>query len=169
MGLFSNLGGSTKEATSVEAEMKRAKASGWRDVVVCIILVVVILIFFDGNRTIKTIVTEEDFTIEGLEEDSITFRYEELDSIEMRQGLEDYDLGEKIEGNELRKCICGTYKNSEFGEYRLFIVTNVTRYLVLHLPEDTTVVVSAENEETVEAMYNFLKEKSAYAKEEAFA
>ena len=167
MGLFSNLtgGGHGTGNTSVEYEMKRATRNGWRDVIFCIVMVVIILMFFQGNRTVSPVIEEETFAVTGLEETGIQFRYEELDSIEMRKGLADFDLGEKIEGSELRKCICGKYKNSEFGEYQLYIVTNVTRYLVLELNDGTTVVFNADNEETTEAMYNFLTEKSMYAKE----
>ena len=166
MGLLSKLAsGYNDGGTSVEKEMKRAKRSGWRDVIFCIVLVVIILVFFEGKNSIKPYIQEDTFTINGLEEDTITFRYEDLDSIELRPELDLFDFGEKIEGTEQRKCMSGTYRNSEFGEYKLFVATNVSQYLVLHLSDGSVVVFSSENEETVTAMYNFLQEKSAYAKE----
>jgi len=163
MGLFSNY---TDGGASVAKEMKRNKMTGWRDVAICIVLIIVVMIFFDGNRTVKPVIEKTTFTITGLEDSSISFRYEDIDSVEMRFGMEDYDIGEKIEGNELRKCICGTYRNAELGEYQLYSVTNVTRFIILHLSDGQVVVFNGESEETVEAMYNFLTEKSAYAKEE---
>ena len=165
MGLFSKLtSGYNDGGTSVEKEMKRAKASGWRDVIFCILLVVIILIFFEDRHGIKPLIEMETFRIEGVADDSVEFRYETLDDIELRMELDAFDFGEKLEGGEQRKCRSGTYRNSEFGEYKLFVDTGVSRFLVLHLSDGTVVVFSSENEETVTAMYNFLQEKSADAK-----
>ena len=165
MGLFDKMAnGYNDGGTSVAKEMKRAKMSGWRDVIFCIVLVVIILVFFEDRHTIKPLIEMETFRIEGVADDSVEFRYEELDSIEMRPELEAFDFGEKLEGGEQRKCRSGLYRNSEFGEYRLFVATNVSRYLVLHLSDGSVIVFSSENEETVTAMYNFLQEKSADAK-----
>ena len=168
MGLLTKLtSGYNDGGTSVEKEMKRAKASGWRDVIFCIVLVVIILIFFEDRHGIKPNIEMETFRVEGVADDSVEFRYEDLDSIELRTDLDAFDFGEKLEGGEQRKCRSGIYRNSEPGEYKLFVATNVPRYMVLRLSDGTIIVLSSENDETVTAMYNFLVEKSADAKAEA--
>ena len=80
MGLFDKLAnGYNYGGTSVAKEMQSAKRNGWRDVIFCIVLVVIILIFFEDRHGIKPVIEMETFRIEGVADDSVEFRYEELD------------------------------------------------------------------------------------------
>ena len=92
------------EATTVEQELKRSRAFGWRDIIVCLAIVGVFLLakdwlnenfgftFGDSYDGLAPVLEETQFGITGLDGVTHTFVYAESD-ITLHDGLKDYLTG----------------------------------------------------------------------------
>ncbi len=167
MGLFNKLfPGNAPEETTVAAEMRRNKFFGWRDVIVCLLIVGFFLLTKNslglGNYGGLTPVLEETrFGITDLNGETHFFSYRDADSIELRDDLKSFDKGEMLDGKENRQVISGTFRNSEFGEYQLHIQKKLNNYIVVR-DANGVLVFSIESDETTRLLYeNFMEQRSA--------
>ena len=166
MGFFNKLPDRPPEGLSVEQEIKRARTIGWRDVVICLLIVGFFLLTKDrfnlgvglGNYGGMSPVLEATrFGITGLDGETHFFTYVDAESIELRDDLQSFDRGEKIEGQENRQTVSGLYRNSEFGEYQLHIQVKLHYYIVVHAP-DGVIVFNLESDETTKELHRYTNE-----------
>ncbi len=161
MGLFRKIPDQPPEGTSVSEELKRSKMFGWRDVIICLVIVAVFLISRNGFGLglgsyggLAPVLEETRFGITGLDGVTHFFTYADADSIELYEDLKSFDFGEKVEGQENRQVRSGTYRNSEFGEYQLHVQTKLHNYVVVHAP-DGVLVFNLESDDTTKELYKY--------------
>ena len=160
MGGYNQNGfGKMPEATSVQQELKRSKAAGWRDVVICVIIILGFLLYKEVRGEETTAVTprlgETEFTLIALDGTEHRFVYDELDSIELHDDLQSFDRGTLVRGNEAKRCVSGRYTNDAFGEYELHIMTKLNEYLIVK-NADGVMVFNIESDETTQALYDYI-------------
>ena len=164
MGLFNKGTQPPPEATSVSYELKRMKMFGWRDVIVCLLIVAVFLLTKDkfgfglgSYDGLVPILEETRFGITDLDGESHFFTYADAESIELFDDLKQFDMGEKVEGKENRYVLTGIYRNSAFGEYQLYVQPKLNYYIVVHAP-DGVIVFNLESDGTTQELYrNFME------------
>ena len=171
MGFFDRNTDQPPEGTSVEQELKRARFFGWRDVIVCLVIVGVFLLIqnteFGQNLSknvlgvgsydgLAPVLEEKQFGITGLDGVTHTFVYVDSD-IELCSGLKDYlakDKGEMLEGSETKRVCSGLYRNDAFGDYQLHVQTKLDSYMVVRTA-DGVIVFNLESNDTTKELYNY--------------
>lgn len=159
------------ESTSVEQELKRAKFFGWRDVVVCLLIVGAFFLIrntelgknlgkngfgLGGYDGLSPVLEETQFGITGLDGVTHTFVYADSD-IELREGLQDYlakEKGELVAGEETKRVCSGTYHNDAFGNYQLHVQTKYNNYIVVRSGGEV-IVFNLESDETTKELYKY--------------
>ena len=164
MAFFRKITDRPPETTSVSEEMKRNKIFGLRDVIVCLVIVVVFLISKNGFGIglgsyggLAPVLEETRFGITGLDGNTHFFNYADADSIELFDDLKSLDIGEKVEGQENRQVKSGTYRNSEFGTYQLHVQTKLHNYIVVHMP-DGVLVFNLESDDTTKELHKYFNQ-----------
>ena len=166
MAFFNKVPDRPPEGVSVQQEIKRARNIGWRDVVICLLIVGFFLLTKDrfnlgvglgGYGGLAPVLEETRFGITGLDGNTHFFTYVDADSIELHDDLQSFDRGEKVEGKENRQTVSGTYRNSEFGEYQLHIQTKLHNYIVVHAP-DGVIVFNLESDDTTKELHRYFHE-----------
>ena len=173
MGFFDRLPEQQEqqEGTSVEREIKRARAFGWRDVVICLLIVGFFLLskdflssrlgfaVGDSYGGLRPVLEEKQFGITGL--DGVTHTFVYVDSeMELHDDLSDYlanEKGELIEGSENKRVYSGTYRNDAFGEYQLHVQIKLHDYIVVR-NADGVIVFNLESDETTKELHRYLNE-----------
>ena len=172
MGFFDRRpeGDQVPETTTVEQELKRSKFFGWRDVIVCLLIVGVFMLIRDtefgknvlglgGYDGLAPVLEEKQFGITGLDGVTHTFVYAESE-LELRDGLKDYlasEKGELVAGEETKRVCSGTYRNDAFGEYQLHVQTKLSNYIVVH-DKNGVLVFNLESNDTTKELYNYITE-----------
>ena len=172
MGFFDRgTGDRMPEATSVEQELKRSRFFGWRDVVVCLLIVGAFILIRNtelgrnlgknflggGYDGLAPVLEEKQFGITGLDGVTHTFVYAESD-IELRDGLKDFlagEKGERVDGEETKYVCSGTYRNDAFGEYQLHVQKKYDKYIVVH-DSNGVLVFNLESNETTTELYQYI-------------
>ena len=167
MGFFNRAVQEPPEGYSVEQEIKRSRFFGWRDVVICLLIVGVFLLFrntslgqrFGNYGGLSPVLEETQFGITGLDGVTHTFVYADSD-IELYEGLKDFlatQKGELVEGQETRQVLSGTYRNDAFGEYQLHVQTKLSSYIVVR-NADGVLVFNLESNDTTQELYRYFME-----------
>ena len=167
MGFFDNKNtDEMQESVSVEKELRRAKMFGWRDVVICLLIVGFFLLTkntfrgYSAYGGFSPVLEETQFGIVGLDGETHSFVYAEAESIELRDDLKTFDKGEKVSGEETRRACSGVYRNAEFGEYQLHVLSKLKNYIVVR-NADGVLVFNIEADETTKALYDYFMEQRA--------
>lgn len=157
------------EATTVEQELKRSRAFGWRDIIVCLAIVGVFLLakdwlnenfgftFGDSYDGLAPVLEETRFGITGLDGVTHTFVYVDSD-ITLHEDLKDYlstRKGEIVEAQETRKVCSGVYHNEEFGDYQLHVQTRYDNYILVK-NADGVILFNLESNDTTRELYNYM-------------
>lgn len=128
-------------------------AKGITAVCVPLVLVGVAVLMFTGNMEITY--TDTDFQIKATYSETLTVRYDEVESVEYR---ETFSIGMREIGFNSAKLCTGTFKNEEFGRYTLYAYTRGKGAVVLKKDGKALVIVGKTEEET-KAIYDTLAEK----------
>ena len=152
--------GSSNGNTSVEYEMKRSRATGIRDVVICAFIILGFLFYRESTdtREIGPVLGETQFSVVAMDGEQHTFVYAETESIELLDNLDEFDRGTMIGGNESKRCVSGTFQNEQFGEYELHVLTKLDSYIVVN-SSNGVLVFNIESDETTAALYDFFCER----------
>ncbi len=176
MGFFDRRteGEQIPETTTVEQELKRSKFFGWRDVVVCLLIVGVFMLIRDtefgknlgknvlglgGYDGLDPVLEEKQLGITGLDGGTHTFVYAEWE-LELRDNLKEYlasEKGELVAGEETKRVCSGTYRNDAFGEYQLHVQIKLSNYIVVH-DKNGVLVFNLESNDTTKELYNYIME-----------
>ena len=160
MGLFNN-GGMDKEnsGTSVGQEFRRSKIKGWVDVILCIVIVIVVMLYRENtsSQMTKVMFSQEGITLSCTEEDSCTIMFDQFTSVELYSKFSSFDKGEMLRGTDTHSTCTGVFRNEEFGEYYLCVSPKYESCIVVHQP-DSVVVFNYESKETTEDAYHFLQQ-----------
>jgi hypothetical protein len=97
----------------------------------------------------------ESFTVSASFSETLTIRYDEVDSVEYRDS---FDIGQREMGFGSPRLSTGMFHNEEFGRYTLYAYTNGEGCVVLRKGEEVLVIVLKTAEET-RAIYDVLASK----------
>lgn len=169
MGLLDRNTAQQPEVTTVEQELKRSRAFGWRDVIVCLAIVGVFLLskdylkenfgfsFGDSYDGLAPVLEETRFGITGLDGETHTFVYTESD-ITLHDGLKGFlesEKGEMVEAQETRKVCSGVYHNALYGDYQLHVQIRLSKYILVK-NADGVIVFNLESDDTTQELYNYM-------------
>lgn len=162
MGFFKKVPDRPPEGTSVRDEIKRAKMFGWRDVIICLLIVGFFLLTknslgLGSYGGLAPQLEETRFGITGLDGSTHYFTYVDADSIELHDDLKSFDTGEKVEGQENRATLSGIYRNDAFGEYQLHIQKKLNYYIVVR-NADGVLVFNLESDDTTKELHRYIME-----------
>lgn len=116
--------------------------------ITALLVIVLSIIMFTGS--IETTLGEDAITVKATYWSDLAVKYEDIDSAEYRaEGVE----GRRVSGFGSAKLLLGIFENEEFGTYTRYTYTGDKPCVVLKINE-RTVVIGAENEQSVRDIYN---------------
>lgn len=121
-------------------------------VLLLILITVVLVLFLAGN--IDVYYEGESLVIKS----SMTTYSVLLKNIKTVELSSNYDKGSKIMGTDLYRVSEGTYSNSSYGRYKLFVYNSVPRYITINC-DGAYIVLNLDTVEKTENLYNNLIEK----------
>lgn len=121
-------------------------------VLLLILITVVLVLFLAGN--IDVYYEGESLVIKS----SMTTYSVLLKNIKTVELSSNYDKGSKIMGTDLYRVSAGTYSNSSYGRYKLFVYNSVPRYITINC-DGAYIVLNLDTVEKTEKLYNNLIEK----------
>lgn len=87
---------------------------------------------------------------------SVDVPYTKIKEVELKTSV---SFGTRTNGADIHSYKLGNYKNSAYGSYKLFVNTDVNKFIVIHYGEHETVVFNCKNEETTMQVYENLLEQ----------
>lgn len=165
MGRFENTGAQEGSGSpSVQYEMRRAKRTGWRDVIICLVIIVAALLFQESRgardtRTVSLRLSEEEthMTVVGIDGTEHVLVFSQLESVELFTGLEEFDRGEQLSGETAKTVTSGQFRNDAYGEYELHVMNKLDNYIVAR-GADGVLVFNYEADETTKGIYEYINE-----------
>ena len=109
----------------------------------------VFAIVYSGDSTVLD-VGESSLTINGAGSTSYTIDYEDIQSVEL---VYSPDYGTSIDGGKKQKYAYGIWNNESWGEYSLYVNTNIDVCIVITEIKGVF-VFNYINEQTTEDFYN---------------
>lgn len=148
------------EATPVNRELNRNIDLIRRNTAVFAIVVVVFLLvkLARGSEEILPVLSDTAFGVTAADGVTYSFRYEDMESVELCSDLASFDRGTKISGTETRLCWSGTYENSAYGEYQLHVMPRIRNYIIVQTAKETF-VFNIESDDTTAILYDTIREE----------
>ena len=139
-----------------EEDIKRNKAiEKWSAVVTVVIFVIVGIIITTGNIVYHY--NEEELVIEASYYPDMTISYDEIESMEYREG---YLKGSRVGGFGSFRLTMGGFENKEFGRYTRYTYNNCKAYVVMTLEgKKNPVVIAGMNAEKTKELCKELQER----------
>ena len=160
MGRFENTGAQAGNG-SVQQEMKRARRTGWRDVIICLVIIVVALLIQESRDpraiSLRLSPDEEKLTVLGPDAAEHALVFADVESVELFTGLQELDRGEQLSGESTKTLTSGRFRSDAFGEYELHVMNKLHNYIVAR-GADGTLVFNFESDETTKVIYDYICE-----------
>jgi len=128
---------------------KSTKLEAARPVITLVVLALAGILLFAGGVSVEA--DDTGMTIKGFMFGE-TVSFDDITSIELR---ENFDKGSRSFGLGGVKISSGTFKNEEFGLYRLCVYNNVKSYIIISCGQKTIVFNVKTAEETKE-LYDYV-------------
>ena len=106
-----------------------------------ILIVVFVMLMFYGD--VGVTLGEDSFVIEASFTSELEVKYDEVESIELR---DDFNVGSRIFGFGSPRLSTGTFETAEFGRYTLYAYTKADCYVIIKNGDDVLVVGGAEED-----------------------
>ena len=137
--------------------MKDAKKAFWVNLAIVLVLIAVVTIrsLVNGGSDVNFTLEADGLSLSGPGEFTVSVDFKDLTSIEFRDSL---GLGDCVTGGSESGYTYGIWKNEEFGEYTLHVLTKVEAYMILTETNGSIVVLNIENAKTTEAFSQNLTE-----------
>lgn len=116
-------------------------------VLVAVTLIVVLELMFTGN--IETTLGESSLTVKADYWSDITLNYEDIDTVEYREGGVD---GDRINGVGSARLLLGIFQNDEFGTYTRYTYTGKKDCVVLTV-DGKKIVIGTEDTQSTKEIY----------------
>ncbi len=87
---------------------------------------------------------------------SVDVPYTEINDVEITTSI---TYGTRTNGANILSYHLGNYENSTYGSYKLFVNSDVKKFIVIHYGNQKTVVFNCKNEETTMQVYEKLLEQ----------
>ena len=116
--------------------------------ITAVVVILLVIVMFTGK--IETVIDDDALTVKATYWGDLTVKFEDIDSAEYRaEGVD----GKRISGFGSARLLLGAFENEEFGVYTRYTYTKKMPCIVLKVKE-RTVVISADDEQTVEDIYS---------------
>ena len=144
-----------KKQQSVGKEIKPFRYPGgkWAWLIPAILIPVLVVVMFTGSITFE--LSEDALTVDSTFYSPLTVSYEDIDSVELRQGKAP---GHRDWGYGSARLLLGGFSNEEFGGYTRYTYTFSDSYIVIKAGKNV-LVIADKNAEYTEILYNNLCEK----------
>ena len=111
-----------------------------------VLLVGAVVYLLSANHEGISVAVKADYmSLSHSSGESFEIRFTDILSVTEIQAL---DLGNQISGIETKRCKCGVWSNSQFGEYNLCIYADVMRYIVVETVNGASVLNLRGEDET---------------------
>lgn len=130
------------------------KAAIWKNLIICLVIVIVLAVFMDPQSPVSMEALDKELLIKGNSGYTIRIIYAEIQHSELRESL---DYGVIVSGENERREKSGTWRNEEFGEYRICVDAKVDYCIVLYTESEIQVVNIESNESTASLYEAILK------------
>ena len=131
-------------------ELFKKNKTGMIITAVLLIAIAALLIF----SKVSIIADEQSITIKsGLER--LTIDYDDMVKVEK---VDSITVGSRVMGADLIKIYSGTFKNEQYGRYKLYVYKNVKDYIVIEY-KDGFAVFNQDTSELTDSLYNDILEK----------
>lgn len=87
---------------------------------------------------------------------SVDVPYTEIKDVQLTTSI---SFGTRTNGADIFSYKLGNYNNSAYGSYKLFVNTDVNKFIVIHYGNQKTVVFNCKNEDTTMQVYEKLLEQ----------
>lgn len=111
-----------------------------------------------GSTVITVTIEEDGLSIASEEGNGFRLKWEEVQSLELR---DEWDYGTLVEGTDNGKEKSGIWENAETGEYELFVSDKIQSVIYCTLDEGEPLVFNYESEKTTASLYDAMLEKMA--------
>lgn len=120
---------------------------------IVVLLLVAIFILYVGK--VNAVIENNSITVKCTFAGSTTIPLNEITSIDY---VKSFDIGKRKFGIGTMKVKAGTYKNDEFGNYKLYTYSKVDAYIIVHYG-DNALVFNQSSIEATDDVYEQLKSK----------
>ena len=126
----------------------------WKNIIIWLIVLTAMAVFLNRGSAVGMKSSDRELVVSGNSGASVTIAYADIQTIEMREYL---DYGTVVDGVDGKKEKSGTWKNEEFGEYRLCVDAKVNSCIVLYMESEIQVINIESNESTASLYEAILK------------
>lgn len=124
--------------------------NSWKNLIFIIVLFAVFGVFWmlRGSEPVSTFDVEDGrFVLHGPDDFTVTLELSDISSIET---VSEFTPGDCIDGGSEGSYSYGIWENTEFGQYRLCILNNVSLWVVMTEKDGHITVLNFENDQTTE-------------------
>lgn len=114
-----------------------------------------VTLLFGDFRTSVRFGKDDALTLTGPRKTSATVPYADIESIEL---ITLTDPGEKIDGGSSRSYYWGTWKNSMYGEYKLFVSKKSPAAILVRTTAGGIIIFNQDDKVTTENTYQMFRE-----------
>ena len=122
-------------------------------IIPAILVPVLVIIMFTGSITFE--LSEEALTVDATFYSPLTVSYEDIDSVELREGNAP---GHRDWGYGSARLLLGGFSNEEFGGYTRYTYTNSDSHIVIKAGKNV-LVIADQNKEYTQILYENLCQK----------
>ena len=119
------------------------------------VVVTLIAIFRGGSDTVSFDFKDTSLTVTGTKGYSYSVDYENIDTVTF-ETIDEY--GECLSGASEKKYTCGTFRNSQLGEYGICALTKLKDCMVIRTKDGKTYAANIETSQSTEELCRSLNE-----------
>ena len=130
------------------------KIALWKNLIICLVVVAVLVVLMGPQSSVSMEALDQELVMKGTSGYTLRTTYAEIRQAELRESLE---YGAVVNGESGKREKSGTWKNEEFGEYRLCVDAKVNSCIVLYMESEIHVINIESNESTASLYEAILK------------
>ena len=142
-----------QQAAGREPKIYRIPGGKLAWIIPAVLIPVLVVVMFTGSITFE--LSEDALTVDSNFYSPLTVSYEDIDSIELREGKA---TGHRDWGYGSARLLMGGFSNEEFGGYTRYTYTFSDSYIVIKAGKNV-LVIADKNAEYTEILYNNLCKK----------
>ena len=136
--------------------MKLDRKKVWISWAVWLVIILILARTMKGEKIVGVTVETDGLSFETDSGDAAQLKWDDIQSIELRENL---SYGVLVEGVDGSKEKSGIWSSEEFGEYELFANARLKSCIICHREPGQTIIFNYESEESTKSLYDaILKE-----------
>ena len=142
-----------QKAAGREMQPLNTALSKWSRIIPLVLVPIFVIVMFTGSITFE--LSPDSLTVDSTFYSPVTVAYEDIDSVELRQGNAP---GTRDWGYASGRLLLGSFSSEELGHYTRYTYTNSKAYIVI-TADKNTLVIADRNPEDTQILYENLCEK----------